>query len=398
MPDAQSLSFIHPVRLRAAAPRVDDAAPEPGADPAFALLQLVDDLYRAAESDAHWPLAMAHTARALSACAAGFLSSGADGRWNAGVWHAGADRDVELPSADGVIPPGLVPLLARLGSARSARVVSAGDRSGGAGRAIAIPVALRGGGVAALVALRGAGRGAFGSAERNAAAAIAPHVCRALALASRERCASAREHVSQSLLGAPARGALLVDATGRVLESIGIAARLCAAQDGIALEDGRLVACAASSTAALRRAIQDVAGSGRAREPRVPALRLPRRDAAEPLEVRVVPLPAQAAAAPLHTAEPVPAAAVIVSDVADRPPADAGVLARLYGFTPAEAALAEMLAGGCTLEGAAVAAGLTRETMRSRLKGLFRKTGTRRQADLVAKLLSGVAVYDARGV
>lgn len=64
------------------------------------------------------------------------------------------------------------------------------------------------------------------------------------------------------------------------------------------------------------------------------------------------------------------------------------LLQGLFDLTPAEARVARAIASGETLESLAATSGLSRETARSQLKLVFAKTGTRRQADLVA-LLTG---------
>lgn len=68
-----------------------------------------------------------------------------------------------------------------------------------------------------------------------------------------------------------------------------------------------------------------------------------------------------------------------------------GVLEGLFDLTPAEARVARDLAGGRDIAAIAAGAGLSRETVRSQLRGVFRKTGVRRQADLV-RLLCAIAV------
>lgn len=71
---------------------------------------------------------------------------------------------------------------------------------------------------------------------------------------------------------------------------------------------------------------------------------------------------------------------------------ESGVLQGLFDLTAAEARVAKGLASGDTLDGIATRHGLGRETIRSQLKGVMAKTGTRRQADLV-RLLAGTASF-----
>ena len=58
----------------------------------------------------------------------------------------------------------------------------------------------------------------------------------------------------------------------------------------------------------------------------------------------------------------------------------------LFDLTPAEAKVARGLASGETLEEIAAANNLSRNTIRSQLRGALEKTGSRRQAELVALL------------
>jgi DNA-binding CsgD family transcriptional regulator len=60
-----------------------------------------------------------------------------------------------------------------------------------------------------------------------------------------------------------------------------------------------------------------------------------------------------------------------------------GMLHGLYGFTPAECRLAELLAKGQTLAEAAELNCVARETVRSQLRSMFNKTGVRRQSELI---------------
>jgi DNA-binding CsgD family transcriptional regulator/PAS domain-containing protein len=63
-------------------------------------------------------------------------------------------------------------------------------------------------------------------------------------------------------------------------------------------------------------------------------------------------------------------------------------LAALYGLTPGEERLANLLAAGCTLAEAAERLSIRMSTVRGVLKALFEKTGTRRQASLVNLILT----------
>lgn len=62
---------------------------------------------------------------------------------------------------------------------------------------------------------------------------------------------------------------------------------------------------------------------------------------------------------------------------------------QVYGLTPAEARVASLLALGNTLQDIASATAASEPTLRTHLRSIFGKTGTRRQAELVAVALRG---------
>ena len=65
---------------------------------------------------------------------------------------------------------------------------------------------------------------------------------------------------------------------------------------------------------------------------------------------------------------------------------DSTVVARAFGLSPAETRLAMLIGNGTSPSDAAEELGIARETARSQLKNVFAKTGTHRQAELVALL------------
>jgi DNA-binding CsgD family transcriptional regulator len=74
----------------------------------------------------------------------------------------------------------------------------------------------------------------------------------------------------------------------------------------------------------------------------------------------------------------------------DLPMPSESLLARIYGLTRAEAAIAQGMARGERLEELAARLGVKMSTARSQLSSIFAKTKTRRQSKLVA-LLSRLA-------
>lgn len=91
----------------------------------------------------------------------------------------------------------------------------------------------------------------------------------------------------------------------------------------------------------------------------------------------------------LIAACPIPGNGVLlrVIDPAAAPLPDPGVLQDLFGFTPAEAALATDILAGHDLAASAARRRITLHTARAHLRRLFEKTGTNRQAELMRLLL-----------
>jgi DNA-binding CsgD family transcriptional regulator len=78
-------------------------------------------------------------------------------------------------------------------------------------------------------------------------------------------------------------------------------------------------------------------------------------------------------------------AILVVSDLTRPSITDAALLSVVFGLTSAEARLAAAICEGHDLNAAATTFGVSRQTVRSQLKAVFAKTGSRRQAELVAR-------------
>ena len=103
-----------------------------------------------------------------------------------------------------------------------------------------------------------------------------------------------------------------------------------------------------------------------------------------PYILHVLPIDRRAIGVPTHRR----AALVLVIDPdRDRLP-DAPILGQLYGFTKTEAAVARLLVHGHGLTPIGDQLSLSLTTVKTHLRAIFDKTGTHRQAELVALLLS----------
>lgn len=86
-----------------------------------------------------------------------------------------------------------------------------------------------------------------------------------------------------------------------------------------------------------------------------------------------------------------PSVAVFVRDTEGQAHPPVKLAQQLFQLTPAETALAIQLANGLSLEEAATALNIRRNTARAHLRSIFSKTGVRRQTELVRLFLNSVA-------
>ena len=86
-----------------------------------------------------------------------------------------------------------------------------------------------------------------------------------------------------------------------------------------------------------------------------------------------------------------PQAAIFVSDPSRRPKVSGTILSELFGLTPTEADVACALANGRRTSEIAADLSISSTTVAFHLRNVFEKTGTHRQADLIALILTALA-------
>ncbi|HEX5421324.1 MAG TPA: hypothetical protein VFY39_15125 [Gammaproteobacteria bacterium] len=211
------------------------------------------------------------------------------------------------------------------------------------------------------------------------------HIERALAVAFRLGTLDAVQQWSLDLLDRNAAAVLLLDAHRTVVYANRRAAELGSIGDGVELA-AHLKLARAEDDKPLQRLIDDAllaAASGAASE-RVRTMRASRPSGKRPYAILVAPVTVRPA--PMSTIR----AAVWISivDPEHQSPLSKERLREAFGLTEAEARLAALLGAGQDVRCAAERLGITYGTARARLKTLFDKTQTRRQAELIRLLLS----------
>lgn len=231
---------------------------------------------------------------------------------------------------------------------------------------------------ASLVIYRDASRSAFDDDEVRQMQLILPHVSLALRTALQLRMSEQRAGAAGDALEILDSSVLLLDGSGRVVWMNRAARSLVENPDVLSLDRGTLVAATESDSTRLRQAVQACASPLPDALPQRIELR---RTAGPPLILFVTPITPDS----LGISH---AVCMVVIRGDDRSDEDQiAKLRRLWGLTAAESALACALSEGKTLQEIAADRSVTVETVRTQVKRVFLKTGTRRQAEIIRLVL-----------
>ncbi len=228
-------------------------------------------------------------------------------------------------------------------------------------------------------------QGAVQTSEIAALSALAPHLCRAVAMSRRIGAMEGRLRLYEALFDDAREAIVVIEADGLVVKANQRARALMHAADGIIMRFGRLAALRQEHTEAL---MTRVAALLRGESAAVEEFALQRPSTLQPLVLSLARLPNDVAG----NWERRPAVAVFIADLSEAPPDMVAILSRVYGLTHAEAVLVDLIArDGPSLSEAAEHLGVTKETIRTHLKRAYDKTGARRQSDLTRLALQTVA-------
>lgn len=210
----------------------------------------------------------------------------------------------------------------------------------------------------------------FDAREEARIQRFTPHLQRALQL--REHLIGDTQALGFAALDRLAFGTVVCDASGLVLFANAAAEQVARSGQGIELGDAAtpVGAIHGGDTQRLLAMVRDVCTGGAGG-----SMALPGRGGTK-LLVLIAPLPRRFGLGP-------PLALLAMRPAVARATVDAGVLADLFGLTPAEAALTTALAAGTSLTEIGAQRGTSENTLRTQLGNIFRKTGTRNQSDLV---------------
>jgi DNA-binding CsgD family transcriptional regulator/PAS domain-containing protein len=228
--------------------------------------------------------------------------------------------------------------------------------------------------------------GYYSDADRQGVEILLPHLQRALQLGRRLAGTSLAQASSFDALESLDIGVLVVDRSRRIVHANALAEDIVRTSPEIGMLNGRLVARDHTLDRRLATLVRDnlaTAGGNPVRP--ATALSVP-RDRHMPLTLAITPLRSIGSRL---TGQP-PLALVFLRDP-ERSTILSDQLCDLFGLTRTEAAVAADLTHGRSLAQIAEAHGVGLATVRSHLKKILAKTGTSRQAEVVALIASSIA-------
>jgi DNA-binding CsgD family transcriptional regulator len=229
----------------------------------------------------------------------------------------------------------------------------------------------------------------FGQSELRNLRRLAPHLNRALRVTLRNREMEARASALAEMSDRALSAVVVTDALGRVAEANSLARAILVEGDGLLIRDGVLRAARGEDDARLVRLLLEAAGGvdGLTFIRKSGVMQVARPSCRRPLALVIA--PTRSAASPFGRSH---AVCVSFADPERTPEADGDLLARLYGLTAREAAVAALLLRGRSPREAADELAMTENTVRTHIRRVFGKAGVERLSDLVRLLMRGPGV------
>ena len=238
--------------------------------------------------------------------------------------------------------------------------------------------------MAGLAIMRQERSGPFNSEDISLIQVLIPHLQRAVQILSHIEKLSVGYNALSDALDHMEFGIILVRADGRVSVANRVAQDIARQNDGLSLSPNGLTAFNPAEAERLHRliaaAIRQSALSGG-------TMSLSRPSRRRPLTLLICPLAERGLDGLGHHG----GAAIFITDPERKTDAPLKRIAQVYGLTQREAALAILLTQGQDLREASTHLGVSQSTTQTHLKRILEKTGTHRQAEVVALILRSLA-------
>lgn len=225
--------------------------------------------------------------------------------------------------------------------------------------------------IGAISSIRTKDRGRFDDEARSFMALVAPHVRRAITISGKLEYQAIKADATDAIIDSLSASILHVDASGRILRTNQAADSLLSDAKVATAQNGRLTFNDHVAEKTFRFALSE-----NGKEPAVFGIDARGGDL---YSVSILPLSVERGLFLVMLKTRVPDT-----------PAIGKYLTATLGITPRELAVLMPMLQGASLEDIAAMLGISVPTVRSHLNGLFEKTGTNRQAELVSKVLGAM--------
>lgn len=219
---------------------------------------------------------------------------------------------------------------------------------------------------------------------------LAPHISNAWRVSEILQTLNQAVGLIEKLIMQRRCGIVALDRSGRTMMLNDAAATTLRQRDGIAIENGHLVAARSATDRSLRAMITEILKRGPADIlDGGGALAIPRPSGRMPFALRIVPCPR----ADDSGWSELPAVLILIADP-DRRSLPSDDTLRALGLSTAETRIVHQLMQGRSLVQAANRVGVAHNTARAHLRSIFVKTHTRSQLELVSVLAEFSRIHD----
>lgn len=214
---------------------------------------------------------------------------------------------------------------------------------------------------------------------------LLPHIRRSVKMQFKLLNASLHEQLYSECLDKIMNGALLLDSSGKILHANITAEKIISKHPTLNFRHGHLIIRDRKAMEWLNSALAEAINGILDQPVEIPVYCLSKGNNGAKLILYVTPVSKR-----IRCMESI-AAILFISDasISNKTTSEA-ILRKLYNLTPAEVALAAALLDGLTLRQHAEERSVSFNTVRTQLRGLFNKTGTQRQPELVALLINSI--------
>jgi DNA-binding CsgD family transcriptional regulator/PAS domain-containing protein len=239
-----------------------------------------------------------------------------------------------------------------------------------------------------LTVCRGASTELFDRSSLAAIQSVVPHLQTALETRRRLHSLESRYADLETALDLVPSALVLLDLQGKCVYVNTAAEHILQQEGGLQLRNSTLSARNSSETVLLREMVTRATLTSNGKGNLSTRAMLISRPNGRPLQVLVAPFRTEGIAVPGRAC-----VIVFVNDPDREIPLPESVLKSLFNLTPAEVRLALALADGKSLADVADAHRVSFETVRTQVKSIFQKTGTRGQTGLIRLLASVTAPH-----